>query len=400
MLCQISEKWNVKKILLLFIGGFFLFINAIMQSGIAAPSIYYDEQSFLSSNQIVNTNDFEHLYGNLYFKNPFVDQGVTYTAGYPFSVFVWRDESNGSYNEFGLMSNNVEKNTLTFGDDSYVESVGLSITPINGILDRSGQWVITLIDLDDNLFTHYVDWTNNGPSSYRGFFDPNGIKLLSVDYDKPTGNSNFSIDIVSHSEIKVIGSQPPTTVSIVVTGGEIQECASPAGNEVVLSSDITMGEGTVLESISWEVDGNAAGNGSYIMPMLGLGMHDINLLVTASNNGVLEHVTASANVEIVDTTAPAIIASFVDSQSGQIVNQITTANVHWIQAKYNANDACDGSPITEGVSGFTVADGELLKIKGNSGATLITTDVLELSVSSADSSGNTASETIFLNITE
>ena len=191
----------------------------------------------------------------------------------------------------------------------------------------------------------------------------------------------------------------PTSITIDISGGDIQECISPEGNAVLLTADIILGPDAVRDTIQWSIDGNFAGNGDTIMPLLGLGTHTIEVTMTTIN-GVSSTFTDTASVEIEDTTAPVIFVSFVDRRSGEAVTQIDKANVQWIIASYEAFDVCDIDPVTEGNGGFPIASDDQLKIMGELGNIVLTVPVLELFVTSTDISENTASDTATLEFIE
>jgi len=152
----------------------------------------------------------------------------------------------------------------------------------------------------------------------------------------------------------------------------------------------------VLDSIQWSIDGNFAGNIDTIMPVLELGSHSIEVAVTTTTSGVQSTITETANIDIEDTTAPVISVSFVDKRSGLAVTQIDKPNIRWIIASYEAFDACDIDPVTEGIGGFPIANGDLLKIIGFKDKIILTAPELELSVTSTDDSGNAARDTATL----
>jgi len=165
----------------------------------------------------------------------------------------------------------------------------------------------------------------------------------------------------------------------------------------VATADVTLVGGAALESISWTVDGADAGMGQVIQPVLSLGNHTISAMATADTG---ETATASVPVQVEDTTRPVIDVAFIDSRSGERITQIERANVQWVIASYPATDICDPAPMTEGVGGFAVTDGDMLKIQGNNDTVMLTTSEITLSATATDASGNVQSGNAMLTLTQ
>ncbi|MDH5190300.1 MAG: hypothetical protein OEW89_03515 [Gammaproteobacteria bacterium] len=187
---------------------------------------------------------------------------------------------------------------------------------------------------------------------------------------------------------------PPLTVSMSVTGGLAQECATTGGNHVAVSAVISPSD-AVITNISWKVDGNTVASGESASLFLPLGTHSVGVTVEIDDGRTDSE---SKTITIQDTTPPVIDVALVDSRSGEAVTIIDRPNVSWIQAKYSATDICDASPSTNGFGGFAVANGDTLKVQGNLNTVTLTTSVIELSASTEDASGNTASGKATLNI--
>jgi hypothetical protein len=202
-------------------------------------------------------------------------------------------------------------------------------------------------------------------------------------------NANFSLNY---------GPPPPgITVSINVTGGELQECVEIGGSNVAISAETVLFGDTELAAVEWTIDGVSAGTGETITPFLELGSHTVEVLATTTTG---ENDTDSIIITVADTVAPDLEVSFVDVRSGDHVSQIARANVQWIATHFVATDACDPSPVTRGVGGFSVEHGDTLKVQGRLNNVTMTTSELELGVTATDASGNISSGSAYLYLTE
>lgn len=204
------------------------------------------------------------------------------------------------------------------------------------------------------------------------------------------GGVHFLIHLESKQAV------PTLIVSISVAGGNSQECASIGGNTVMASADVELLNGAVLQSVQWNVDGQDVAMGTSISQYLTLGSHT----VTATATGVSGAVDSdTVNVTIVDTTAPALTAEFIDSRSGSPITSIDTKNTSFVGVSMGASDICDANPAVSGIGGFSLVDGDLLKIQGNLDKVELTTSVLEMSVDAQDASGNASHVSKTLTIT-
>ncbi|MGD2063757.1 MAG: hypothetical protein PVF51_09290 [Nitrospirota bacterium] len=220
----------------------------------------------------------------------------------------------------------------------------------------------------------------------------------ALDYAAVLADGPFvGIPVTLHLEGFVEGGGPAIGVAINLDGDTVRECSEPGGTPVVATADVTLVGGAVLESLSWTVDGVDAGTGEVIQPFLSLGNHTIAVMATADTG---ETATASVDVVVKDTTDPMLDVAFIDSRSGARITQIERANVQWVIASYPATDICDPAPMTEGVGGFAVTDGDVLKIQGNNDAVILTTSQITLSATAADASGNVKSGKATLTLTQ
>jgi hypothetical protein len=198
-------------------------------------------------------------------------------------------------------------------------------------------------------------------------------------------------------EFTVTGASPDIELGLNVTGGTDHECTSTDGATVEIMADISLVGGALLDSIDWSVDGNPAGSGNIISPNLGLGTHTISATASTTTG---ESDSKSIVVNVIDTTAPVIDVAFVDSRSGESITEIDQAKVQWVRAHFVATDICDSNPTTTAVGGFSIQNGDLLKIQGMNNTVMMTTPELSLVVTATDASANTSVQTATIQITQ
>jgi len=182
-------------------------------------------------------------------------------------------------------------------------------------------------------------------------------------------------------------SGPSVSVAVAVEGGARQECSETGGSTVTATASVTLTDGAELATLTWDVDGAAAGSGDAIHPFLTLGHHTIT--VTAETIGGASS-THSAEVDVVDTTPPELEVSFVDPRTGSTITEAGRHRAEHVVTRIRAIDVCDAEPTVEAVGGFDVADGDRLKVKGEKGSVVLTTTTLTLSATAADASRNLA----------
>lgn len=287
------------------------------------------------------------------------------------------------------------------------------------------DWLFNL-DIDViNVWNKNLPWAAENPSApfYTGLDNgfgctpPNGgncvvdglpntdstvFGLISTDVNGdgvpglPMSDGPF-IGISVNFNLNIGPPSPSIAVSIDVSGGTIQECTQTGGAPVSISAETMLFGGAEVASIEWTVNGSGAGSGESITPFLEPGSNTIDVLATTTTG---ESDTDSVVVNVTDTVEPELEVAFVDSRTGEPISRIERANVQWIAAYFEAADVCDPAPLTSGVGGFSVQNGDLLKIQGNRQAVTMTTSQLELVATATDSSRNTSSRTATLDITD
>jgi hypothetical protein len=377
---------------------------------------YFKSMLFASASLVaVNANAFE--YGDLITFDPGIPGGCTDYAANQCNPPFLPGTSNGSYAALDLNRNGkieqFERIPLTPGFDggiilgysqniSYIDQWSFFNAPghhqtgspviqsPDGTLDFSG-WQAFWNGI-------YIDLGNGAPATLTcsGSMPCTVYDNYVIDYTTTISNGLFSGYRYTLHLSKGFDNSPELHVNLAVTGGNTQECNSVGGNTVVLSASVTTSGGAQLHHLEWSVDGSYIGTGSSISPFLALGGHTISVKAIGVN-GIQS--TSTANVIIKDTTRPVISADFIDSRSGSVISTITTKNTSFVEVGMSAYDICDASPTISGIGGFSVIDGDLLKIQGNLDKVELTTSSLKLSTTSKDVSGNSATLEKTLSIT-
>jgi len=259
----------------------------------------------------------------------------------------------------------------------------------DGTLDFSG-WEVsfsgTTIPLDN---TASATVTCGGSASLCSVND-----AYQIDYTSTVGYPFTGLRYQLHLEN--IENTPSLNVSLSIQGGTTQECSSTGGHDVSATASVNLINGAQLNDIQWTLDGQNVGTGTSFSQFLSLGSHNISVTAT-SVTGLQD--TESANIIITDDTPPVMNASFIDSRTGAEISSIDTKNTSFVGVKLNATDICDSNPSTSGVGGFTLTDGDTLKIQGNLDKVELTTSTLQMSATATDSSGNRTGIQKMLNIT-
>lgn len=198
-----------------------------------------------------------------------------------------------------------------------------------------------------------------------------------------------------HLEGTITGGPIGPRVVIRTTGGDQQECASHDGTPIAVNATVTLPPGDRLAAINWLLDGASVGSGEEIVATVPLGVHDLAAEVTTI--GGLSTV-ARRQITVRDTQAPTMSAAFVDKQSGVAVTQVTDNTKVRIRAQ--AQDVCDPAPAVDAVLGVPVQDGSMIGIKVERGRANIAVSQIRLSVNGRDATGNAASASAVLNVSE
>lgn len=176
---------------------------------------------------------------------------------------------------------------------------------------------------------------------------------------------------------------PTMSLSVVVAGGTLQECTSPDGATVALSSNVTIVGNTTLERVDWYIDNVFAGSGTALNRTLPIGMHVVRAEGIATNGFTSD--SDQINIEVRDTTAPVLEIQFRNSQ-GQ---QVTTASIGGYSVHFVLSDVCDPAPVVTAASAqpvMDVSEGDTIVINSVTDVQLPTTAV-EVTATARDING-------------
>ena len=183
-------------------------------------------------------------------------------------------------------------------------------------------------------------------------------------------------------------SAPSINVSMVVQSGNSECKESNGGSTYNLGANVVVTGDTTVTGVEWFMDGVSVSTGDSIALLIPLGGHTVEVVATNSA-GQSDSDTRTFNVY--DYTAPEVVISFTDGQTGEVITSITTDRVSYVTPVIVVTDACDPSPTVEAVASpvFEVVSGEsVIKIKGKSGAIEMTTTGLEVRATAIDSEGH------------
>ncbi len=219
----------------------------------------------------------------------------------------------------------------------------------------------------------------------------------SIDYTAhiPNGDPSGFGGVYYGLHLETLTAAPGASISINISGGSTQECSVAGGSNVSISSTITVPNGDVVSSIAWSIDGTIVGNGEIIDIFIDLGSHVVNADITTANGLTA---TAVTNVVVQDTTGPVVSAAFLDNKHRTAITQISHRGRIEIQAE--ATDICDPEPTIEAMLGAATEDGNTIRVSKRHGRINLEAESLDLSVRASDASGNTASASSTLVITE
>jgi hypothetical protein len=235
-----------------------------------------------------------------------------------------------------------------------------------------------------------------------------GYSTVSCGHIPCTVNDAYKIDYYSaipsgpfqgiryQLHLENIDNTPSIDVNISVNGGYIQECAAIGGHIVTATAQVTTLNGAQLQSIQWSVDGQVVATGPMLSTYVSLGVHSISATATAVTG---QQDIDSKNVTIRDSVPPTVSASFFDNRTGSAISTITTNNTSFVGVRMSAIDTCDAYPATSGIGGFSLNDGDMLKVQGNLDKVELKTSVLEMLAKATDASGNKSEVKKTLSIT-
>jgi len=168
------------------------------------------------------------------------------------------------------------------------------------------------------------------------------------------------IEVFNVQLVKSIPSGPGITVNIALESN-IVECNVHNGAEILLSATVGLSGGALLDRLEWYVDGESIGSGNNIESVLSLGSHQI-MATAYSTTGQSDTHTQSLTVR--DTTAPELDVSFVNTTTGEVIEDIDERGLHRVSFSIVATDTCDPEPVTRGtvVPLMEVAHGDSIRV--------------------------------------
>jgi len=220
-----------------------------------------------------------------------------------------------------------------------------------------------------------------------GGFPP--VPLLDFDMTPRIADGNGDgIDIADIGAFEytgvVIGS-----IELTVDGGDVQECLGPQGNTVETRIAVTPDD-LELASVDLLLNGVSVANTLVSQITLPMGTNQIEAVVVTAAGYELR---SQRSVQVVDTTAPAIDARFVDRRSGRELSSIDKNGMTFVTVKIDADDVCDPDPEVESMLGTEINDGAGLGIIGQANQLRLETDKITLKVMATDASGNVSVQT-------
>lgn len=312
-----------------------------------------------------------------------VEQGGVFGSGQGY----WENGAGGP----GALCSNSDSNCLWDGDDDGIYyapgTVADGVLPDSnndGLPDGGVVWDVVSVDgAYETSMDGGITWVAHAADGIPG------IPMIDGAFSGFNVNFNFN----------VVVSGPDIRASIDITDGVIQECTSPEGTAVSLVADIILLGDAELDSIQWTVDGNDAGAGLAITPVIDLGIHTI-ALTAMTTSGLIASPTTT--VEIRDTTAPVVNASFINKNTGETVTGNVTQRDQVTTYHSAAVDVCDPDPAVNAVLGISVDNESDIGVFASQESVLLKTgeaiNELEYSVTASDASGNTASSNSVISI--
>jgi len=204
----------------------------------------------------------------------------------------------------------------------------------------------------------------------------------AVPQDDPSGFGGVGYTVHLEGVISA-GTIITHAVDIQVTDGNRQECSSNGGSQVEATADVLTNDVNDISSIVWFLDGVNIGNGYVIDTFVPLGGHRLSVDVNTVDSGIVRNNTS---VVVADNTGPELAIRFIDQKSGQEITEVASRGKYNITVLHDAVDACDSTPVTNGVvSSVNLAgDGQTIAIIRG----VLATSAVNATASAIDASGN------------
>ena len=183
-------------------------------------------------------------------------------------------------------------------------------------------------------------------------------------------------------------------INLLISGGDVQECASPQGT-IVQVQGIVFPDGVEVATAELFLNGKSVATSLPAEVVLPFGTSLLEVAATTTDG---RDVQGKHSVEVVDTLPPVINARFVDRRSGKTVTTVDDCGTEFVIVKIDVFDACDSNPTIQSVIGSETKDGDRLRISGNSSQVVLNTEEVSLKVTATDASGNISEQTQHLSL--
>lgn len=201
----------------------------------------------------------------------------------------------------------------------------------------------------------------------------------------------------------IIGNAPAEFLNVNINSaeGNSPECTGFSGGAVNYTATIIGDSNDPATNIEWLVDGGVVASGITAGFNVPLGSHTISANVSTDGG---RSATDSDNIQVRDTIKPSITAKLVSTRTGQQVTTVETGDS--VEIQMEAADTCDPNPEINGTAGFTVEPNDRFKAvkKGHRASAEVAltsqTDNIKLTIVAKDSSGNSLTENLTLNVVE
>lgn len=240
--------------------------------------------------------------------------------------------------------------------------------------------------------------------------NPSGALPLIADsiagspmYDGPFPGFNLSVDLRNLRVTSIVRDGiPEFFVSVQVPGGAVQECSATNGANVALNAVVSLEPPLELASVTWKLDGAIVASGESVEVFMPLGDHTVEAVAETTGGDIK---SSGSSVTIQDTVAPVIQAAFIKKWNGQEITEIGGIGRKRATVSIDVTDVCDPSPVSSATAGLPVVDGDYLvavtTLQQPDTQVVVRThsDVVELSVTAEDASGNMSNKKATLSVT-
>jgi len=275
--------------------------------------------------------------------------------------------------------------------------------------------------LDPGVHTRPIGTVNVGTNQLGAFmtihWGPNNIRMFLV-WNKSVAGSAVSLvpadsdgdGIPGHRLVEgpFVGftlvyefkdpAAPGIEANIVnLSGNTYKACNQLGGARFNLHANVILLGDTQLQSIRWFLDGNQVATDTTVDLLVPVGLHTVEL-VASNTTGQSDSDTLGLNVS--DYAAPVANVIFTDQRDGSEISAITENNMYFVVPNVSVTDVCDPAPQVSAVADTVsqVTEGFVMKIQGNNGSVSMPSSGVELRTTATDASGNTATQSFILPI--